>query len=159
MNKYKVEKFDVTKEYIHPVGYLYTKEFLEKDKPAVLKNPEDWFVVTDPTGRLAWYIESIFGARDQLKIDLSISNEDALKIIEEARNKEPEPVEYVPTLEEKTQALEEFKALKDYEYGTYTIAKDNFIKGLWSIVQLNLALEQKVITQEQLNEIVIAKTT
>lgn len=153
MNKYKIEKFDVNKVYIHPIGYLYTREFLEKEKPAILNNPEDWFVLADPTGRLAWYIENIIGARNQLNIDPSLSNDEALLIIEEARNREPEETDYVPTLEEKIQALEEFKALKEYGYGTYTVVKDNYVKGLWGSTQIDLAVEHNVVTRQQADDI------
>lgn len=103
----KVEKYTGNKTYMFPNGAIATKEAVLKQFPAALTFVH--FVETDENGEIMWAFQNLSAMRTMYKIDSSLSEEDALKKIEEIINTPPPEPE--PSAEERMAAAMEFQNL------------------------------------------------
>lgn len=86
----KIEKYDGSKTYMFPNGELATPERVKKDYPAV--EAFTHIVETDEAGQVMFAIQNLAAIKSQMGIDISVSEEDAINLIEELRNAPaPEP--------------------------------------------------------------------
>lgn len=94
MTRYKIEKYDGTKVYMHPNGELATPEKIKQRFPA--SEVFTHIVETDEQGQVMIAFQNLAAVRTQMEIDPSLSEEEAMAKIEELRNTpqpEPEPTE------------------------------------------------------------------
>lgn len=94
MTRYKIEKYDGTKVYMHPNGELATPEKIKQRFPA--SEVFTHIVETDEQGQVMIAFQNLAAVRTQMGIDPSLSEEEAMAKIEELRNTpqpEPEPTE------------------------------------------------------------------
>lgn len=94
MTRYKIEKYDGTKVYMHPNGELATPEKIKQRFPAA--EVFTHIVETDEQGQVMIAFQNLAAVRTQMEIDPSLSEEEAMAKIEELRNTpqpEPEPTE------------------------------------------------------------------
>lgn len=105
--KKKIEKYTGDKTYMFPNGAIATKEAVLKQFPAALSFVH--FVETDENGEIMWAFQNLSAMRTMYEIDSSLSEEEALKKIEEIINTPlPEPE---PSAEERMAAAMEFQNL------------------------------------------------
>lgn len=79
-----------------------------------------------------------------------MSDEEVLAAIEDF---EEHPEKYqLPSPEERIIAIIEYMALQ-HGYGSFKIIQNNYIKGLWQIKIVRLAVNKNIITKEQFKEI------
>lgn len=101
----KIEKYTGNKTYMFPNGELATPERVKKDYPAV--EAFTHIVETDEAGQVMFAIQNLAAIKSQMGIDVSVSEEDAIKQIEDIRNAPaPEPE---PTPEERIASALEFQ--------------------------------------------------
>lgn len=105
--KKKIEKYTGEKTYMFPNGAIATKEAVLKQFPAALSFVH--FVETDENGEIMWAFQNLSAMRTMYEIDSSLSEEDALKKIEEIINTPPPEPE--PSAEERMAAAMEFQNL------------------------------------------------
>lgn len=105
--KKKIEKYTGDKTYMFPNGAIATKEAVLKQFPAALSFVH--FVETDENGEIMWAFQNLSAMRTMYEIDSSLSEEDALKKIEEIINTPPPEPE--PSAEERMAAAMEFQNL------------------------------------------------
>lgn len=99
----KIEKYTGNKTYMFPNGELATLERVKKDYPAV--EAFTHIVETDEAGQVMFAIQNLAAIKSQMGIDVSVSEEDAISLIEELRNA-PAPEPEVSDLERVAAALE-----------------------------------------------------
>jgi len=86
----KIEKYDGSKTYMFPNGELATPERVKKDYPAV--EAFTHIIETDEAGQVMFAIQNLAAIKSQMGIDVSVSDEEAIKQIEDIRNAPaPEP--------------------------------------------------------------------
>lgn len=86
----KIERYDGSKTYMFPNGELATPDRVKKDYPAVEAFAH--IVETDEAGQVMFAIQNLAAIKSQMGIDISVSEEDAINLIEELRNAPaPEP--------------------------------------------------------------------
>jgi len=86
----KIEKYDGSKTYMFPNGELATPERVKKDYPAV--EAFTHIIETDEAGQVMFAIQNLAANKSQMGIDVSVSDEEAIKQIEDIRNAPaPEP--------------------------------------------------------------------
>lgn len=101
----KIEKYDGSKTYMFPNGELATPERVKKDYPAV--DTFTHIVETDEASQVMFAIQNLAAIKSQMGIDISASEEEAIKQIEDIRNAPtPEPE---PTPEERIASALEFQ--------------------------------------------------
>lgn len=105
--KKKIEKYTGDKTYMFPNGAIATKEAVLKQFPAALSFVH--FVETDENGEIMWAFQNLSAMRTMYEIDSSLSEEEALKKIEEIINTPPPEPE--PSAEERMAAAMEFQNL------------------------------------------------
>lgn len=105
--KKKIEKYTGDKTYMFPNGAIATKEAVLKQFPAALSFVH--FVETDENGEIMWAFQNLSAMRTMYEIDSSLSEEEALKKIEEIINTPPSEPE--PSAEERMAAAMEFQNL------------------------------------------------
>lgn len=105
--KKKIEKYTGDKTYMFPNGALATKEAVLKQFPAALSFVH--FVETDENGEIMWAFQNLSAMRTMYEIDSSLSEEEALRKIEEIINTPPPEPE--PSAEERMAAAMEFQNL------------------------------------------------
>ena len=105
--KKKIEKYTGDKTYMFPNGAIATKEAVLKQFPAALSFVH--FVETDENGEIMWAFQNLSAMRTMYEIDGSLSEEEALKKIEEIINTPPPEPE--PSAEERMAAAMEFQNL------------------------------------------------
>lgn len=105
--KKKIEKYTGDKTYMFPNGAIATKEAVLKQFPAALSFVH--FVETDENGEIMWAFQNLSAMRTMYEIDSSLSEEDALRKIEEIINTPPSEPE--PSAEERMAAAMEFQNL------------------------------------------------
>ena len=111
MTRYKIEKYDGTKVYMHPNGELATPEKIKQRFPA--SEVFTHIVETDEQGQVMIAFQNLAAVRTQMGIDPSLSEEEAMAKIEELRNTpQPEPE---PTPEERIAASLEFQNILNME--------------------------------------------
>lgn len=99
----KIEKYDGSKTYMFPNGELATPERVKKDYPAV--EAFTHIVETDEAGQVMFAIQNLAAIKSQMGIDISTSEEEAIKQIEDIRNA-PAPDPEVSAEERIAAALE-----------------------------------------------------
>ena len=105
MTRYKIEKYDGTKVYMHPNGELATPEKIKQRFPA--SEVFTLIVETDEQCQVMIAFQNLAAVRTQMEIDPSLSEEEAMAKIEELRNTpQPEPE---PTAEDRIAAALEFQ--------------------------------------------------
>lgn len=100
---FKIEKYTGEKTYMYPTGAMATPEDIKKGHPAV-----EYFthiVETDEEGQVLFGIENLAAAKSRFGIPKDISEEEAIKRIEEIRNA---PQDLKPSLKEREVAALEF---------------------------------------------------
>ena len=105
--KKKIEKYTGDKTYMFPNGAIATKEAVLKQFPAALSFVH--FVETDENGEIMWAFQNLSAMRTMYEIDGSLSEEEALKKIEEIINTPPPEPE--PSAEERMASAMEFQNL------------------------------------------------
>lgn len=105
--KKKIEKYTGDKTYMFPNGAIATKEAVLKQFPAALSFVH--FVETDENGEIMWAFQNLSAMRTMYEIDSSLSEEEALRKIEEIIN--TPPAEPEPSAEERMAAAMEFQNL------------------------------------------------
>lgn len=105
--KKKIEKYTGDKTYMFPNGAIATKEAVLKQFPAALSFVH--FVETDENGEIMWAFQNLSAMRTMYEIDSSLSEEEALRKIEEIINTPPPEPE--PSAEERMAAAMEFQNL------------------------------------------------
>lgn len=105
--KKKIEKYTGEKTYMFPNGAIATKEAVLKQFPAALTFVH--FVETDENGEVMWAFQNLSAMRTMYEIDSSLSEEEALRKIEEIINTPaPEPA---PDANERIAAALEYQNL------------------------------------------------
>lgn len=107
--KKKIEKYTGEKTYMFPNGAIATKEAVLKQFPAALSFVH--FVETDENGEIMWAFQNLSAMRTMYEIDSSLSEEEALRKIEEIINTPPPEPEPEPSAEERMAAAMEFQNL------------------------------------------------
>ena len=102
----KVKRYDSNKTYMYPNGQLATPEDIKKRYPAVEVFPH--IVETDQQEQILYALENLSGARNSRGIDAELSDEEAVKAIEEIINA---PQTNEPTAEERIAAALEYQNL------------------------------------------------
>lgn len=88
----KIEKYTGTKTYMFPNGELATPEAIKKMFPAVERFAH--IIETDEAGQVCFAVQNLAAIRSQMGIEFSLTEDEAIKKIEEIRNTpdpEPEP--------------------------------------------------------------------
>lgn len=107
MSRYKVEKYDGTKTYMHPNGELATPEKIKQIFPA--SEVFTHIVETDEQGQVMFAFQNLAAVRTQMEIDPSLNEDEAIAKIEELRNApRPEPE---PTAQDRIAANLEWQSL------------------------------------------------
>lgn len=107
MKKY-VTFYDNSKTYVFPSMAVATPDVVGMNY-AVVNTGLPVVIETDESGIMLYSIELLTGMRSRYEIDPSLSNEEALKVIEEAMNAIEPPPE--PTAEERIAAAMEYQNL------------------------------------------------
>ena len=99
----KIEKYLGKKTYMFPSGKLATPEVMLKNYPAILTFAH--VIETDEAGEVCFAVENLSAIRSFYNIDPSLSEDDAIRAIEEIRNA-PAPEPEVSAEERIASALE-----------------------------------------------------
>lgn len=99
----KIEKYTGEKTYMYPSGGLATPEDVKKKYPAVAHFVH--LVETDEEGQVLFAIENLAAVKSRFSIPKSMSEEEAIKKIEEIRNTIPEQL---PSPQERIAAALEY---------------------------------------------------
>jgi hypothetical protein len=91
---YKMEIYTGDKTYMYPTGGLATPEKVLADYPAILTFPH--VIETDELGQVFYGINNLSGLRSMRGVDPSLTNEEAVKALEEMRNAPPPEPEISP---------------------------------------------------------------
>ena len=94
-----LEIYDGTKTYMYPNMALATPEIMLQNYPAILTFKH--VIETDEAGQVCFAIENLSAMRSRYNIDKTLSEEEAVKLLQENINAEPEIVTE-PTAEERT---------------------------------------------------------
>ena len=97
------------KTRMFPSGRIATKEAVYEKKPAATMFSH--VIVTDESDQLIYSIRSLSDIREQYGIDSSLDDEQAVAKIQEIMNTPPDPVEPMPTTEERIAAALEYQNL------------------------------------------------
>lgn len=111
MSRYKVEKYDGTKTYMHPNGELATFEKIKQKFPAV--EVFTHIVETDEQEEVMFALQNLAAVRTQMGIDPSLSENEAIARIEELWNAPQSEAE--PTATERVAAALEFQNVLNME--------------------------------------------
>jgi hypothetical protein len=103
-----IEKYTGEKTYMFPNGALATKEAVLKDFPAALTFTH--IVETDEGGEVMFALQNLSAMRSFYKLDASLSEEEAIKAIQEKVNEEP-VVDTTPSAEERIAAALEYQTV------------------------------------------------
>ena len=120
----KIIKYTGDKTYMFPNGALATKEAVLEHFPAALSFVH--VVETDENEEVMWAFQNLSAMRSMYNIDSTLSEAEAIAAIQEIVNTEPEPVEDVPTAEERIAAALEYQvmaSLPDEETSDATITE------------------------------------
>ena len=105
----KLEKYTGDKTYMFPNGAIATREAVLKEFPAA--ETFTFVVTTDDGGEVMWGMDNLSGLRASRDIDPSLSEDEAIAAIEAIMNTPEEPVEDVPTAEERIAAALEYQVM------------------------------------------------
>lgn len=94
-----LEIYDGKKNYMFPTGKLATVDVMLEKFPAILTFKH--VIETDESGEVCFAIENLSAMRSRYNIDKTLSEEEAIKLLQENINTEPEMVTE-PTAEERT---------------------------------------------------------
>lgn len=106
----KFEKYDGTKTYQSPAGTIWSPQKIRETFPAV-----DHFthiVETDDGGEVLFGILNLSGERSKNNIDFSLSEDEAIKAIEDIRNAPP-PDPVMSPEEMLAAAIQEYTAVAE----------------------------------------------
>lgn len=105
----KLEKYTGEKTYMFPTGALATPEVVYNNYPAA--KVFTFVVGTDKNGQVMQSMDNLSVLRDVYDIDAALSEDEAIAAIEEIMNTPEEPVEDVPTAEERIAAALEYQVM------------------------------------------------
>ena len=105
----KLIKFKGDKTFMYPNGAVATPETVKKDYPAVEVFPH--VIETDENCQVIYAIMNLSAMRTMYQIDAALSEDEAIAAIEEIMNTPEEPVEDVPTAEERIAAALEYQVM------------------------------------------------
>ena len=105
----KVIKYTGDKTFMFPNGGLATPEIVAEQYPAVTAFTH--IVETDDNCEVLFAIQNLSAMRSVYKIDPSLTEDEAIAAIEEIINTPQEPVEDVPTAEERIAAALEYQVM------------------------------------------------
>lgn len=114
----KLEKYTGNKIYMFPSGKLATKEAVLEEFPAA--DTFTYVVTTDEGGEVMWGMDNLSGLRSLHGIDSSLSEDEAIAAIEAIMNTPKEPVEQVPSAEERIAAALEYQVMSSLPDDTET---------------------------------------
>lgn len=97
------------KTRMFPSGRIATKEAVYEKKPAATMFPH--VITTDENDQVIFAINSLASLRETYNIDPELDDEQAVAKIQEIMNTPPEPVEPMPTTEERIAAALEYQNL------------------------------------------------
>lgn len=104
----KIIKYTGDKTFMFPNGALATKEAVLEQFPAALAFVH--VVETDENEEVMWALQNLSALRSQMGIDSSLTEEEAIAVIEEIANTEPE-VSTEATAEERIAAALEYQVM------------------------------------------------
>ena len=104
----KIIKYTGDKTFMFPNGALATKESVLKQFPAALAFVH--IVETDENEEVMWALQNLSAMRTQMKIDSSLTEEEAIAALQEIVNTEPE-VSTEATAEERIAAALEYQVM------------------------------------------------
>ena len=104
----KIIKYTGDRVFMFPNGELATKEAVLEQFPAALAFV--YIVGTDENEEVMWALQNISAMRTQMKIDSSLSEDEAIAAIEEIVNTEPE-MSTEATAEERIAAALEYQVM------------------------------------------------
>ena len=105
----KLEKYTGEKTYMFPTGALATPEVVYKNYPAA--KVFTFVVGTDKNGQVMQSMDNLSVLRDVYDIDATLSEDEAIAAIEAIMNTPKEPVEDIPTAEERIAAALEYQVM------------------------------------------------
>ena len=107
----RLEKYTGEKTYMYPNAALATPERVLADFPAAVAFPH--VIETDDNGEVIFAIMNLSALRAQYGIDASLSESEAIQVIQDIINTpEPEPE---PTVDESTVALQNIAAQLEFQ--------------------------------------------
>lgn len=104
----KIIKYTGDKTYMFPNGALATKEAVLEQFPSALTFVH--IVETDENEEVMWALQNLSAMRTQMKIDSSLTEEEAIAALQEIVNTEPE-VSTEATAEERIAAALEYQVM------------------------------------------------
>lgn len=114
----KLEKYTGEKIYMFPTGALATPEVVYEQYPAA--KVFTFVVGTDKNGQVMQSMDNLSVLRDVYDIDAALSDDEAIAAIEAIMNTPEEPVEDVPTAEERIAAALEYQVMSSLPDETET---------------------------------------
>ena len=105
----KLERYTGDKVYMFPNGSLGTREAVLQQFPAA--ESFTFVVTTDSSGEVMLGMDNLSLLRDVYNIAPELTEDEAIAAIQEIVNTEPEPVEDVPTAEERIAAALEYQVM------------------------------------------------
>lgn len=104
----KIIKYTGDRVFMFPNGELATKEAVLEHFPAALAFVH--IVETDENEEVMWALQNLSAMRTQMKIDSSLTEEEAIAALEEIANTEPE-ISTEATAEERIAAALEYQVM------------------------------------------------
>lgn len=160
----KLVIYDGTKTYMYPSGALATPERVLQDSPAILTFPH--VIETDEAEQVLGAVDNLSARRSREGIDSSLSNEEAVAVLQDKLNAPPPiPEPSAEDVQASLSALSELEALEDSELKhssespvTYTRLQaryaNYYVRGLWTKRHIALAVRKGRLTVEQFKDIV-----
>lgn len=104
----KIKKYLGTETYMFPNGAIATPDVMASEFPAILAFPH--VIETDENEQICWAVNNLSAMRSMNNIDPRLSEDEAIKALEELRNNPP-VVESEPSAEERIAAALEYQNL------------------------------------------------
>lgn len=105
----KLLKYTGDRTFMYPNGAVATPEIVKRDYPAVEMFTH--VIETDENCEVMYAIMNLSAMRSMYQIDAALSEDEAIAAIEELMNTPEEPVEDVPTAEERIAAALEYQVM------------------------------------------------
>lgn len=105
----KLLKYTGDRTFMYPNGAVAKPEIVKRDYPAV--EVFTHVIETDENCEVMYAIMNLSAMRSMYQIDAALSEDEAIAAIEEIMNTPDEPVEDVPTAEERIAAALEYQVM------------------------------------------------
>ena len=104
----KIKKYLGTETYMFPNGAIATPDVMTSEFPAILTFPH--VIETDENEQICWAVNNLSAMRSMNNIDPGLSEDEAIKALEDLRNNPP-VTESEPSAEERIAAALEYQNL------------------------------------------------